>query len=96
MKKVTTAQGRRALKEVARQLGGVPTGPDAAYHGNGPELNMTWAWPGQPTPTILLESSAFTDWAITIDHSKVNKAAGVFCEPYAGYALCLYPPLPNH
>ncbi len=96
--KVTAVQARKALAAVAKELerryrtgGPVPTGRDAAYHGNGPELNMTWDWPGEPTPTILLESSMFEDWAVAIDTAAVGRAAGVFAEPYSGYALCLYP-----
>lgn len=97
MKKVTKAQAEKALAEVARQLsarnGGipVPTGEHAAYVGDGPVLDMGWTWPGQPTPTILLESSLFSDWAVEIDSSKVSAVAGVFAEPWSGYALCLYP-----
>lgn len=97
MKKVTQAQAEKALAEVARQLskmhGGirVPTGPDAAYHGDGPELNMEWAWSGEKRPTILLESSLFPEWALEVDSSKVSEVAGVFAEPYSGYALSLFP-----
>lgn len=96
MKKVTQKQAEKALAEVARQLSKmhglkVPTGPDAAFHGDGPELNMEWTWPGKPTPTILLESSLFPEWALEIDSSKVSKVAGVFAEPYSSYALSLYP-----
>ncbi len=97
MKKVTKAQAEKALREVARQLsakrGGypVPTGPDAAYHGDGPELRMDWNWSGTPTPTILLESSAFSEWTFEIDTVKVGAVAGVFAEPYSSYALSLYP-----
>ena len=97
MTTVTKAQAEKALAEVARQLGEmnggikIPTGPDAAYHGDGPELNMTWNWSGEPRPTILLESSMFPEWALEIDSSKVSAAAGVFAEPYSSYALTLYP-----
>jgi hypothetical protein len=96
VKKVTQSQAEKALNEVARQLERytgkkIPTGRDAAYRGDGPELNMEWDWPGQPTPTILLESSMFSNWAVEIDSAKVGRVAGVFAEPYAGYALCLYP-----
>lgn len=100
MKKVTKAQAEKALREVARQLSAqraglpVPTGRDAAYHGIGPELRMEWDWPGKPTPTILLESSEFDEWAMEIDTVKVGTVAGVFAEPYASYALCLYPVAP--
>ena len=98
MRKVTKRQAEKALAEVARQLsqdfnGGepVPTGREAAYTGEGPELMMDWDWPGRPTPTILLEGGIYSGWAVEIDTQAVGKAAGVFAEPWAGYALCLYP-----
>ena len=97
MKKVTKEQAEKALAEVARQLSAmnagidVPTGEQAAYTGDGPELRMEWDWPGEPTPTILLESSSFEEWALEIDSAKVGAVAGVFAEPYSSYALCLYP-----
>jgi len=97
-RKVTKAQADKALAAVALEIrrvyrtgAKVPTGPDAAYHGDGPELNMAWTWPGVPTPTILLESSMFSDWAVAINTDAVGRAAGVYAEPWAGYALCLYP-----
>jgi hypothetical protein len=66
-----------------------PTGPEAARNGLGPQLVMDWDWPSSgPTPTILLEGGPY-DWAIEIDLN--DKALGVFTEPYAGYALCIYP-----
>lgn len=96
-RKVTKAQAEKVLAAVARQLsknrGGypVPTGPEAAYNGDGPELNMEWNWSGEPRPTILLESSAFYEWPFELDLPAINREAGVFCEPYSGYALSIFP-----
>lgn len=72
-----------------------PTGPDAAYKGEGPMLNPEWDWPASgPTPTILLEGGPY-DWAVyaSLDPKVVDQMTeiGVFCESYSGYALCLYP-----
>lgn len=68
-----------------------PTGSAAADSGLGPHLNPEWDWPGQPTPTILLEGGPY-DWAIRVadERSSEFAAIGVFAEPYAAYALCLY------
>jgi len=88
--KVTKSRAEKALREVARQLGNVPTGREAAQYGDGPELVMDWDWPGEPTPTILLESSSFAEWVFEIDTRALAKF-GIFAEPYSSYALCLYP-----
>lgn len=70
-----------------------PTGRDAAYRALGPQLIMDWDWPGKPTPTILLEGGP-EDWAIRIrDDEQFQaglKALGLWTEPYASYALCIY------
>jgi len=71
------------------KFGPAPTGSDAAQHALGPELVMDWSWPSEPTPTILLEGGPY-DWAIEAAYA-VKMPHGVFAEPYAGYALCLYP-----
>lgn len=70
------------------------TGPEAAYRGEGPELNMAWDWPsGGPTPTIIMEGGPY-DWAVTVSLNTETvakfKAAGVYAEAYSGWALCLY------
>lgn len=76
------------------QIGPVPTGPDAAYRGEGPELRMDWDWTGKPTPTILLEGGP-EEWAINCSFAVQAKidAAGLplFVEPYTSYALSIYP-----
>lgn len=96
----------RALDNLARhtddqstcyrvQFGPAPTGHDAAMTATGPMLNREWDWPSAgPTPTILLEGGPY-DWAVnaSFDRGIIADMAklGIFVEPYAGYALCLYP-----
>ncbi len=75
-------------------LGPAPTGHEAAYAGEGPELNMAWDWPsGGATPTIILEGGPY-DWATTVSLNTEMvakfKAAGIYAEPYSSWALCLY------
>lgn len=75
--------------------GPAPTGAVAAMNALGPQLVPDWDWPtGGPTPTILLEGGPY-DWAVdvSLDDEVYRQmgALGVFAEPYAGYALCLYP-----
>ncbi|GEL47072.1 hypothetical protein CHO01_21880 [Cellulomonas hominis] len=98
--RLTSQQQDRALELVAAWLGPklgydgpAPTGKDAAYTASGPMLNPEWDWPSSgPTPTILLEGGP-DDWAIFAAHELADQMAGigVFAEPYACYALCLYP-----
>jgi hypothetical protein len=101
-KKLTKKQQEQALGLVAAWLGPrmgydgpAPTGPDASARALGPNLAPDWDWPSSgPTPTLLLEGGPF-DWAVdaSLDDDLVGelKKIGVFAEPYAGYALCLYP-----
>jgi hypothetical protein len=97
-KKVTVKQAELALAEVVRQLSEklgyqVPSGEDAAMNGEGPVLVMDWDWPGEPTPSIICEG-LYADgdgWTFALDLPKLWDVAGCFAEPYAGYALCLYP-----
>ena len=100
--KVTKTAQKKVLALVAAWLGPkmgyegpAPTGKQAAYTAAGPMLNPAWDWPSSgPTPTILLEGGPY-DWAVEVsmDEEVIAKALsyGVFIEPYAGYALCLYP-----
>lgn len=99
--RVTAKQQKAALKIVAAWLGPrmgydgpAPTGDAAAYAGDGPRLDPKWDWPNAgPTPTILLEGA--DDWAVEIGGSttvtRQMRDIGVWTEPYAAYALCLYP-----
>lgn len=97
---LTAATQKKALQIVAEWLGPrmghdgpAPTGSDAAYNAEGPMLSAEWDWPEDgPTPTILLEGGPH-DWAIDAawECQARMDAIGVFCEPYSGYALCLYP-----
>ena len=78
-----------ATECVGQTFGPAPTGPEAAYHAEGPELRMDWDWPSSgPTPTVILEGGPY-DWAYEV--SGQIKVDGVFVEPYAGWALCIYP-----
>lgn len=100
MKRVTKRQQEQALRAVAAWLGPqmghagpAPTGPGAARHASGPMLVPEWDWPSVPTPTILLEGGPH-DWAIRVGEDEAVRAAfdriGIWAEPYASYALCLY------
>lgn len=99
-RQVTKRQQAEALALVAAWLGPqmredgkpVPTGAEAAYRAEGPQLVPDWDWPSSgPTPTILLEGGPY-DWAIEASWElrKEFAAAGIFAEPWAGWALCLY------
>jgi hypothetical protein len=98
--RLTTEQQTRSLDIVAAWLGPklghdgpAPTGEAAANVALGPMLNPEWDWPSSgPTPTILLEGGP-TDWAYDagFDLADALREVGVFAEPYAAYALCLYP-----
>lgn len=100
MKRVTKRQQEQALRAVAAWLGPrmghsgpAPTGPDAAHRGSGPMLIPDWDWPSVPTPTIILEGGPH-DWAVYAPQDETVRKTfdriGVWAEPYAGYALCLY------
>jgi hypothetical protein len=75
-------------------VGPAPTGQEAAYRGRGPMLKMDWDWPGQPTPTVILEGGPY-DWAIEccgeVQAELLRQGVPVFVEPYAGWALSCYP-----
>ena len=75
-------------------VGPAPTGADAAYRALGSQLVMDWDWSGKPTPTILLEGGP-GEWAYD-SCSAIQKAMDaakipVYVEPYACYALSIYP-----
>lgn len=101
MKQLTEKQQDKALAVIAGWLGPqmgydgpAPTGEHAANHAEGPMLRRDWDWPSEPTPTILLEGGPY-DWAVEVslddDVVRTLRKIGVFAEPWAGYALCLYP-----
>ena len=76
-------------------FGPAPTGPEAAYNGIGPELNMEWAYPGDPTPSVILESGyAPDDWAIRCSYEVQQaldaKNIPVMVEPYFSFVLSMY------
>lgn len=78
------------------KFGPAPTGKDAAYKGVGPELNMSWDWPGKPTPTVILESGYAPDeWAVACAYEiqqKIDaKRMKIYVEPYFSFALSIYP-----
>lgn len=74
--------------------GPAPTGDEAQAKGMGPTLWMEWDWPGEPTPSVILEGGPY-DWAMDAawDVNEQARAAGipVRVEPYSGWALCIYP-----
>lgn len=98
--KLTNAQQDKALAIVAKWLGPkmgydgpAPTGVEAQRNAEGPVLVRDWDWPESgATPTILLEGGPY-EWSIDAgaECREAMSAIGVFCEPYNGFALCLYP-----
>lgn len=98
--RLTRDQQDKALRLVAAWLGPqmgyagpAPTGREASDRAEGPWLHREWDWPSEgPTPTILLEGGPH-DWALEAGWQLRSDfaAIGVFAEPYAGWALCLYP-----
>lgn len=101
MATLTKKQQDQALELVAEWLGPkmgydgpAPVGRDAANTAAGPQLVRDWDWPSTgPVPTILLEGGPY-DWAcdVSLDDDMIRRfdEIGVFAEPYAGWALCLY------
>jgi hypothetical protein len=101
-RKINTTKQARSLHLVAKWMGEhgmtedgspAPTGRDAAHSGLGPQLIADWDWPSSgPTPTVLLEGGP-EDWALRVSGELADEfdRIGVFAEPYAGWALCLYP-----
>jgi hypothetical protein len=75
-------------------IGPAPTGEGAAHHGLGPMLHMTWDWPGEPTPTVILEGGP-DDWGVAcsfaVQRAMDEAGVPVFVEPWSGWALCVYP-----
>jgi hypothetical protein len=54
-------------------------------------LRMDWDWPsGGPTPSIIWEGGPY-DWAMDLSFDVSDAIAGIWAEPYSGWALCLYP-----
>lgn len=73
-----------------------PTGPEAAYRGEGPELRANWDWTDRPVPYAIILEGGPDDWAIecAFPVQKALKAAGcdVFVEPITSFALGVYAP----
>lgn len=99
--KLSNRQGIEALAIVAAWMGKqgltedgapAPTGRDAAYQAEGPELIVAWDWPSTPTDSIVMEGG-LDEWAYRAadDCAEALRALGIYAEPYASYALCLYP-----
>lgn len=97
---LTKSQQKKALEIVAGWLGPqmgydgpAPTGTEAANSARGPVLTPDWDWPHKPTPAIILEGGPY-DWAVMVAADEKVQAEmakiGVFAEPWAGWALCLY------
>jgi hypothetical protein len=97
---VTKVQQKKSLAIVAAWLGKkgmtedgspTPTGKEAAERAEGPQLIEKWDWPNASPDTIILEGGLH-GWAIraSFELASAFKKIGVFAEPYAGYALCLY------
>lgn len=99
-RKLTDEQTDWALHAAARWLAPrmgyeheTPVGEQAARTASGPMLIKDWDWPSEPTPTLILEGGPH-DWAYELSADPVEiarfKEHGIFMEPYAMYALCLY------
>jgi|688.fasta_scaffold22638_6 hypothetical protein len=103
MTTVTEPSANLVLQLVAEWLGKAdgmegpaPTGREAAFQGLGPQLNLGWDWPSSgPTPTVLLEGGGHYEWALDccswVQEQLNARKVPVYVEPYAGYALCIYP-----
>lgn len=95
---LTQRQQDRAARIVAAWLGPhlgydgpCPISREAANNATGVQLIRDWDWPSRPTPTLILEGGP-EDWAIVAAaelREQLGKV-GVFAEPYAAWALCLY------
>jgi len=74
------------------KFGPAPTGPNAAYRGEGPELRMDWDWAN--APSVILEGGP-DEWAIAcsfaVQQAMDAKKVPVYVEPYASWALSIYP-----
>lgn len=77
-------------------VGPAPTGRDAAYRGEGPELRLDFEpwWGGAAHPAIILEGGPH-DWTIACSYEVQQaldaKGIKVFVEPATGWALGLFP-----
>lgn len=102
---LTAAQQEFALSIVAAWLGAgggmsedgspVPTGPEAAYNGRGPQLIQNWETnSGVVAPAILLEGGSY-DWPYYASNNPAVREQlarrGIQAQAYSSYALLLFP-----
>lgn len=99
--KISKKKQEKALAILAGYLGPkmgydgpAETGMDAYRNGRGPALISEWDWPSSgPTPTVLLEGGP-DEWSYYASEDKgvqeQLRDLGIWSEPYASYALCLY------
>lgn len=98
---LTPTMQAKALAIVAEWLGKkrgldgpAPTGLEAFRHAEGVVLDPAWEpmSGGAPRPTILGEGLGEWAYWVAAERRDEFKAAGVFAEPIASYALGLYRP----
>lgn len=82
----------------------IPTGKEAHYRGEGPELVLDWrpmTWYADqadptfydPNPTILWEGAEppLSDYCYEVQKILDERGIKVFVEPFFSYAVVLYP-----
>lgn len=87
-RKVTKRQAEQALAQVKRLARTKYGYTDDELAKSDLTLRMDFDWGSEPTPTIVWEGGEY-EWALA--WAWEVKVPGVFAEPYAGWALSLYP-----